>query len=440
MPRFASPGAVIRPREDNEDCPATMKKVLVLDANQRSALAVIRSLGRRAVHVTAADSTATTLGGSSRYCAASITYPSPLTHPAAFIDAVASYVRDSETEIVLPMSDITTRQILLNRALLEPAIVPCGSLEAFDKLTDKATLFRIATNLGITIPRTHFVDNLADLERQRAELRYPAVIKPFRSKIPSANGWISVSVEYARSETELNDLIRRNPHLQQHPFLIQEYIEGSGEGLFTVYNRGAPIALFAHKRLRERPPSGGVSALSESIALDPELVRAGTAILNHVQWHGAAMVEFRRSTNGRLYLMEVNARFWGSLQLSVDAGIDFPFLVYKLATGETPVAQNGYEIGIRNRWLLGDADHLYMMLKGKGSSITTAPTLVDRIKAISDFCRFFDPRMRFEVNRWDDFRPFVYELRNYLDAGRRSGQKTIAGATTAVAPHEDRTT
>ena len=36
-------------------------------------------------------------------------------------------------------------------------------------------------------------------------------------------------------------------------------------------------------------------------------------------------------------LIEVNPRFWGSLALAIYAGIDFPYLLYKLA-------MEGYEI------------------------------------------------------------------------------------------------
>src|SRR2546430_8599658 len=86
-------------------------------------------------------------------------------------------------------------------------------------------------------------------------------------------------------------------------------------------------------------------------------------ILDHVGWHGAAMVEFKVRADGRPYLMEINPRFWGSLQLAIDAGVDFPWLAYQLAAGLTPDSVEGYRIGVRNRWLLGDLDHVYLSWK-----------------------------------------------------------------------------
>ena len=85
-----------------------------------------------------------------------------------------------------------------------------------------------------------------------------------------------------------------------------------------------PVAFFAHKRLRERPPWGGVSVLSESAEPDPRLKALARQLLDDACWHGVAMVEFKVAPDGTPYLMEINTRFWGSLQLAIDAGVDFP--------------------------------------------------------------------------------------------------------------------
>ena len=95
-----------------------------------------------------------------------------------------------------------------------------------------------------------------------------------------------------------------------------------------------PIAWFAHRRIREKPPSGGVSVLCESVAVDPMLKEYAERLLRAAEYRGVAMVEFRIGTDGRPYLMEVNARFWGSLQLAIDCGVDFPWLYYQMLMGE----------------------------------------------------------------------------------------------------------
>ena len=64
--------------------------------------------------------------------------------------------------------------------------------------------------------------------------------------------------------------------------------------------------------------------------------------------------------------MEVNGRFWGSLQLAIDAGMNFPLLFYRLAIGEDVPSQFDYKAGVRSRWLLGDLDQLLIRLTHSG--------------------------------------------------------------------------
>ena len=91
-------------------------------------------------------------------------------------------------------------------------------------------------------------------------------------------------------------------------------------------------------------------------------------ILESVGWHGVAMVEFKVTAEGTPYLIEVNGRFWGSLQLAIDSGVDFPWLLYQLANGTKVDEVTGYAVGVTWRWLLGDFTRLCKVLLGNGSS------------------------------------------------------------------------
>jgi predicted ATP-grasp superfamily ATP-dependent carboligase len=251
-----------------------------------------------------------------------------------------------------------------------------------------------------------------DLDRIFAELEFPIVLKPFRSRIWSDGRWIAASVKYASSVQELEETVAKHEYLNQHPFLAQEYIRGQSQGIFALYDQSKPVAFFAHRRLREKPPSGGVSVLSESIEVNPHMREMARRILEYVHWHGVAMVEFKVSCDGTPYLMEVNGRFWGSLQLAIDAGVDFPWLLYELATGKTLERIDGYKIGVKNRWLLGDLVHLYKVL----SNNDTGPYLSSsqRFRSLIQFLNFLESDTRYEVNQWNDLTPFLFELRRYL--------------------------
>jgi predicted ATP-grasp superfamily ATP-dependent carboligase len=174
-------------------------------------------------------------------------------------------------------------------------------------------------------------------------------------------------------------------------------------------NRGRLRAAFAHRRLREKPPSGGVSVLSESVALDPQLLAQSERILEALKWHGVAMVEFKRdSRDGVPKLLEINGRFWGSLQLAVDAGVDFPALLYRLAVEGDVEPVFDYEVGVRLRWWLGSVDWLLLRSRETG-----------RLRAVREFLRPVGRRTRGEVLRRDDPVPAALEVSQYLGAAWR---------------------
>lgn len=389
-----------------------MDRVLILDANQRSALAATRSLGAKGLHVVAADCAPASLAGASRYCAARALYPSPYADSPAFVDALQKIVDRHRIDMLLPMTDVSTALVLQHRHRFPRALLPLPEPAAYQALTDKAQLMERAAALGIRAPRSVTVDNLASLERARERLVFPAVVKAVCSKARVRDTWVSLGVSYARGYEEARAALERAWAQAPVPMLVQEYVAGHGQGVFCLYDHGAPHSFFAHRRLREKPPSGGVSVLCESTAMDPHMRSTAERLLGDVRWHGVAMVEFKVRADGTPYLIEVNGRFWGSLQLAIDAGVDFPYLLYRLAKRLPAPAVERFRIGLRSRWLLGDLDSLYLTLKGRGAEAG----LARKLRALREFLVLFAPGLRYEINRIGDLRPFLVELRAYLRA------------------------
>ena len=114
------------------------------------------------------------------------------------------------------------------------------------------------------------------------------------------------------------------------------------------------------KEIRSVPVRGGSASYAESF-YDPTLKEYGTRLLDSLNWHGVANVEFKQEkSTGRLKLMEVNPRFWGSLQLAIVSGVDFPWLMLRTALGETFPPVLDYQVNKQCRWLLfGDILHFF---------------------------------------------------------------------------------
>ena len=385
-----------------------MKRALVLDANQRSALAVSRSLGKQAISVFTAEETPTALAGCSRFSDQYFSYPSPKLHPDLFITAISSLVENQHIDILLPMTELTTTLLLVNQTSFPDTVIPCPDIETVDSLADKCSLMRLAEELNITTPHTWYAENSTILPWDLMSIPYPIVLKPGKSWLPQNGQWARYAVRIANSPSEAKDILNSDPAFLSHPFMIQEFVSGHGQGVFALYNNGQAVSFFAHRRLREKPPSGGVSVLSESIKADPKLLSDARLLLDKADWHGVAMVEFKVAKDGTAYLMEINTRFWGSLQLAIDSGIDFPCLLYKISCGEEIEPEANYRIGRRLRWLLGDIDSLYLTLRGRRYTIR------EKFSAILQFITPRPFKTRHEVNRLDDLGPFWHELKNYV--------------------------
>jgi predicted ATP-grasp superfamily ATP-dependent carboligase len=384
-----------------------VQSVLVLDGNQRSALAVTRSLGRKGVRVIVADEAPRSIASGSRFCAESFQYPSPRLQPDAFMGTLAEECRRRRVDVVYPMSDISMYHVLRSRGHLAGIVVPFGPFEAYERLSDKWKFFELAAELGLSIPVTHFVKDASTLPLIASELRFPLVIKPYRSQLFSRGRWLFASVRYADTFDELVSIVDGTEYLNGQPFLLQEYIHGENQGFFALCHGGVPQAYFTNRRIRDLPPAGGMAVIVESLPLNTRTRDMAARLLSHVGWHGVAMVE-AKIRDGIPYILEVNARFWASTQLAVDCGVDYPWLLFQLATGRTLDRIGPYEEFRRLRTLLGDFEHYYMTAVAMG--LNRYETQAERRRALAGFWRFWDERTYYEINRWHDPVPFLYEL------------------------------
>jgi predicted ATP-grasp superfamily ATP-dependent carboligase len=391
--------------------------LIVLDGNQRSALAVVRSLGSKGIKIVVGEESNPSLSSVSRYCSSEFSYPSPYINPESFIETIQEISVQNRGAMLFCMTDVTLREILEHKTNFSDHIqIPFADYDKYVAISNKLRLFRFAKDLSVLIPNTLFstdFKNARDLIAKVKKLGFPCVLKPASSRLRTAHGWMNAEVRYAKNPTELKAILDCEP-FKSYPFLIQEKIEGPGVGIFLLMYQGRIIARFAHQRVREKPPSGGVSVLCQSIIPPPEAIDAASALLESLAWSGVAMVEFKLDVRDNMpKLMEINGRFWGSLQLAISAGVDFPYLLYSLAKGEKVIPPNSYRVGIKSRWELGDLDHFLIRLKRKSSEYPLPSPFTGTF--LKEFIwDFFRPSIRNEVFRPNDPRPFFFEVKQYL--------------------------
>jgi predicted ATP-grasp superfamily ATP-dependent carboligase len=334
--------------------------VLVTDGHWRKSLAVVRSLGRRGVRVTVGERTFLNTSFFSKYCSRRIVYPSPRRYPDRFIEFLIEEIKRNRTDCLFPMEEETL--LLLARHHSEISkytylLIP--DLEKIEFVRDKGNLIQFAEAHGIPTPKTICTpptpepDVLQGLNHLVDKISIPAVIKP---RISSG----SFGIVYVRKREELIPSYQK-VH-SRYPFpLIQEWIpDGGGTyGFSALFDEASNVkAAFVHKKLRMYPVQGGPSTLREGVE-HPQVMELGLSLLKSLSWTGVGMVEFKVDPrDGVPKLMEVNPRFWGSLQLAIVSEVDFPYLILRMARGEKFEPVLHYPTGRRCRWLLfGDILH-----------------------------------------------------------------------------------
>jgi predicted ATP-grasp superfamily ATP-dependent carboligase len=389
--------------------------VLVTDAGRGSAVAVIRSLGRRGFRVVAADSDPRSAGLRSRYAHEAFIYPEPKSGPQRFVEALAGAVRERRVDLVIPVTDEAIQPLAAERhrfetvcklALPEPSVL--------DAVTDKAKTLELAARLDVPAPRTQVVHNVDEALPAAAALGWPVVLKPAVSRRYDRERGVveAYSVAYANCAEELG---RRMQALRGAPaVLLQEYSPGVGQGVEMLADRGRPLAVFQHRRLAEIPVSGGASAWRESVRLDPVLYEYSRRLVAALSWTGLVMVEFK--VGQAPFFMEVNGRIWGSLPLAVLSGMDFPSRLADLYLGSPPAdglpPVTDYKVGVRAQNLELTVLWILQVLLGRQKySFLPWPK---RREALAALLGLLSPRQKLDILCWDDPRPGLAEIRTLL--------------------------
>jgi predicted ATP-grasp superfamily ATP-dependent carboligase len=394
--------------------------VIVLDGEQRSALAVVRSLGRHGYPVHVGSALANSLGGGSRFAVTETRLPDPLAQPGDFTASVAELIQRTSARVLLPLTDASILAVLEERSRLGRVVIPSGDLEHFRRAADKENVLALARDLGMAVPAQWTVASPAAPPPAIPANGFPVVLKPARSVSGATTQRIKVGVSYAASPDALGVALARLDPLA-FPVLLQQRIAGPGLGVFLLRWNGKTFASFAHRRLREFPPSGGVSVTCESTALPPDLLTRAESLLEKLDWSGVAMVEFKKDgATGPAFLMEVNPRFWGSLQLAIDAGVDFPWYLVRLALGEPVDPVHSWRRGIRSRWEWGEVNYLLARVRKSRAALDLPADAPGMLRVLGEAAMVWRPRQRGAVFRLRDPRPFFRESVQWFRALRGS--------------------
>jgi len=369
---------------------------VVVSTGMASDIATVRSLGRRGIPVITVGFDSSEPLHHSKYATESKIVEKPADDYAQFVQSLLDIAVREDVQTMVPLNGFGIHSLMDYfsefRNYLE---LPLVNPEQYEKVRDRKQLFDIALSLGISVPTALSIEEANNMDS-------PVVAKPRYTITQQDNSLQIPGVRILDEDVTESELVNEMGHTP----LVQEYIDNGSEfGYFTVFDRGEPIAKFQHRRIRSTRYSGGASVYREATYV-PEVEAMGERLLKKLNWHGPAMVEFRQDdATGELYLMEINPRFWGSLVLGIEAGVDFPYVYYQLSNGRR-LETDHYDESVTTSYLRGEVQHLYSVVFESSKQHVRKPsvgeTIINQLATI--------PSARQDMFDLDDPSPFLCDL------------------------------
>lgn len=334
--------------------------VLVLDSQSQRALSACRTLGKKGLSVTAGGHSRFLPAMLSKYSDDSFIHPDPLVDNRAFVDRLETHLADRDYVAVFPMNDETTNILSYNKDRLEATGTRVGAedWETHQLANDKKRLYELVEELDVLVPETHAPTSMTDVERIDEERSYTVIIKPRRTTTENEDGSLSSNrisgTYYVAPEEDLveryRSIIEGNASLEAEYPLVQEYVDGDRiKCTLGLAHEGELIAFFQLTWSREYPTSGGVGAIRQGV-WEPKMKEYADRVVEALDWTGPVHVEFLQTRDGDYYLLEVNGRYWGSLPVTINSGVDIPWLHYQQLAGEVPAPRPpGYRTDVEQR-------------------------------------------------------------------------------------------
>ena len=306
----------------------------------------------------------------------------------------------SENDLIMPTEEETMIELSKNRQNYSCALAfpPYPVLEnAFDK---KKVLDR-ALELNIPIPKSIFIESPELFDRKIDQITFPAVIKPTRSL-----GGVGIS--FVNSPDSLEKIFTESVK-NFGPVILQEkipYDERYSVAILMDFNQSMRRCCVL-KAVRCYPIDTGPASFVETVDR-PDLVKMAEILLQSINYYGVAEIEFVIDKRDSIpKLMEINPRFWGSLQGAINAGVDFPALLVDLFREGNVEKNLDYKVGVRTR------NVIYYEYRRLKNIIQGNYPFIFKITSIIEFLKFYqdDAYFIFSLN---DLKPFLSLFENSI--------------------------
>ncbi|MEE2775957.1 MAG: ATP-grasp domain-containing protein [Acidobacteriota bacterium] len=305
--------------------------VMLLDGQNRCGLGVVRALGRRGVTSVVGATERWAMAGYSRFSVGHFVYPRLCDDLSGAVDAVLQMASNWRPRVILPIGDDGWRLGWEVEDSLPPevSLAPSPGLDLFEATFDKARLAVLAARAGVEMPEGWLPESWQQLADATDRVSMPVVLKPRET-----TGGVGIR------RVERADALLSIARAADGPVpIVQEWFEGDDVTVSLLADKGAPLVACVYRTLRQWPHPYGPSVASKTIR-DPEALDAAFRLVRSLGYRGIANLDFRRSrSDGRLKLLDFNARFGGTTEIALASGVDLAWIWRGCSGGWRPTVR-----------------------------------------------------------------------------------------------------
>lgn len=391
------------------------ESVLIPAGLSPKSLTSVRSLGSQGVHTVVASPKRTPPAFGSKHCDEAILVPSPWEDLVAYKDALLELASRPDVRAVVPSQEEDAFLLSKHSDEFAEHVAPIWpSFDALRTAHDGKRLAEVADETGLSVPETMTFDEVDDWSRELiVKPRYSILTSEYDSSLPPSDCRGKTDPYHPEPGVE-PDLDAVSRGFKGNPPIVQEYVPIAREYSFrALYDHGEPVATSLKHQVRGKTYAGGASVFCELIR-DPVLEEMGKSLLDRLDWHGLATVQFiEDARTGEFKLTEINPRTWTSIPLDVRGGIDYPYFLWLLARGERRRIEPRYEEGFSAHLLFGELQYLLSVVRDdypNAARPAFRTALWETLTSIYEHPNFYYPT-------FDDPVPFGYGVLNVLPIG-----------------------
>lgn len=239
-------------------------------------------------------------------------------------------LRQWEIDALMPIGEKESLEVSRHRATFEKLcrVMPLTDPEHFEIATNKKVLNRFLRDRDLQLMSASLELEDPQFAKKLNTFPFPALLKP-------AQGAFGSGITTVETKAELENYLKEHQPEPSH-YYLQEYISGSDINCIVVCEDGD----IKHWSVQESPAKqiGNYNKNDDLVFRPaPEVLEVVGPMLKALNYQGIACIDLRRdSAKNKVFLLEINARFWGSMMASyIRANVNFPLIMLKLTLGES---------------------------------------------------------------------------------------------------------